>query len=506
MFQALIAEDSKPILRNLKALLQTSGLPIQVAAVATNGEEALEICQHNAIDILITDIRMPKMDGLTLIDHAKKINANLKVVLISGYNDFEYTRKAINLQVCDYLLKPVERSQMMEIMERVVAQLKEEHHTDSSVLEGILDPSSSCLRKLESDFFEQSKLLWVVRKQIFTPPSAHWDSEMVTMRLTEAFEGHPFWLFPTQDTQQFLILTNDSFIEGDNSGLKIMDKIYNCFVALGLDVSIACSSRPVVPKNIPESYREISQILKDRITFSKPILLDISLPLHRQQASNEEINRIGNNYTGMIQRLQKDRFLLQLSEQLSKWQQADLAFALLERFVSQLVGAFESSANQHIEQKNWAVLELARKLFEQPSYSDFCSELLAFSGECFDFLLTSNKKSGNELFMKIDEHLKTNLYAQVSMSDLTTKFHVNSSYISRIVKKYSQNTFVHHYLDLKIREARRLMETNPDMKIKELSDALCFHDQHYFSKVFKEYVGCSPSEYKATILFKPQDV
>ncbi|MDQ0878639.1 YesN/AraC family two-component response regulator [Paenibacillus sp. V4I3] len=207
MFQALIAEDSKPILRNLKALLQTSGLPIQVAAVATNGEEALEICHHNAIDILITDIRMPKMDGLTLIDQAKKINAKLKVVLISGYNDFEYTRKAINLQVCDYLLKPVERSQMMEVMERVVIQLIEEHHTESSVFDGIMDQSASRLMKLEPVFFEQSKLLWVVRKQIFTPLSDHWDSGIIKMRLTEAFEGHPFWLFPTQDPLQLLILT-----------------------------------------------------------------------------------------------------------------------------------------------------------------------------------------------------------------------------------------------------------------------------------------------------------
>ncbi|MDQ0901943.1 response regulator [Paenibacillus sp. V4I7] len=506
MFQALIAEDSKPILRNLKALIHTSGLPIQVAAVATNGEEALEICQHNTIDILITDIRMPKMDGLTLIDQAKRINAKLKVVLISGYNDFEYTRKAINLQVCDYLLKPVERNQMMEVMERVVAQLKEEHHTESSVFDGILDPSSSRLMKLEPVFFEQSKLLWVVRKHIFTPLSDHWNSEIIKMRLTEAFEGHPFWLFPTQDPLQLLILTNASFIEGHNYNLNIMEKTHNFFVTLGLDVSIACSSRSVVPQKIPESYREISQTLKEQLNVSKPVLLDVSLPLHIQQASQEEINRLGDNYTGMIQRLQKDRFLLQLSEQLSKWQQADLPVAQLERFVSRLVGAFESSANQHTEWKNWVVHEQARKLFEQSSYADFCSELLTFSGECFDFLLTYNKKSGNELFMKIDEHLRTNLYAQVSMSDLSTKFHVSSSYISRIVKKYSQNTFVHHYLDLKIREARRLMETNPEIKIKELSDALCFHDQHYFSKVFKEYVGCSPSEYKAAIPFKPQDV
>jgi two-component system response regulator YesN len=53
-----------------------------------------------------------------------------------------------------------------------------------------------------------------------------------------------------------------------------------------------------------------------------------------------------------------------------------------------------------------------------------------------------------------------------------------------------------YYLDLKIAEARKVMASNPDMKIKELSDALCFYDQHYFSKVFKEYAGCNPTAYK----------
>ncbi|UUZ84831.1 AraC family transcriptional regulator [Paenibacillus sp. P26] len=148
---------------------------------------------------------------------------------------------------------------------------------------------------------------------------------------------------------------------------------------------------------------------------------------------------------------------------------------------------------------NWGMTEQFRSLFLEPGYPDFCSRLLTLSGEFLELLQTSNKKSGGELFMKIDEHLRTNLYAQVTMNELTSKFHVSSSYISRIVKKYSQSTFVHYYLDLKIREARRLMETNPEMKIKEISDALCFHDQHYFSKVFKEFTGCSPSEHKAAL-------
>lgn len=503
MFQVLIAEDSKPILRNIKALLQDSGLPLQAAAGAANGEEALEICRKQPIDILITDIRMPKMDGLTLIDQAKRLNPRLKVVLISGYNDFEYTRKAINLQVCDYLLKPVERSQLVEVMERITAQLKEEREASSSVLDGILERTNGQPFLLEPSFYEQPKLLWVVRRPPFTPP-VPWETEAVNQGLAEAFAGQPYWLFPTQDPRQLLLLTNPSFLGGRYTALDRLKELHRLFWSMGFPVSIACCPHPVELPRIPDQYRDLSRQLREHIPLHKPLLWDSSFPLHRIPAVREQMDRLADSYAAMIQKLQKERFLLHLAGELNKWEGADLAAAELERFLYRLAGAFETFAVQHTGRSDRDYTEAFRILLELPGYADFRHRLLALSGECFDELQSHNRKSGNELFEKIDEHLRSNLYAQVTMGDLSDKFHVSSSYISRVVKRYSQNTFVSYYLELKIREARRLMETNPEMKIKEISDALCFHDQHYFSKVFKEYAGCSPSEYKAALAAREQ--
>ncbi|MEK3837166.1 MULTISPECIES: response regulator transcription factor [unclassified Paenibacillus] len=249
MYTAIIAEDSKPILRNIEALMQSMELPVRISATASNGLDALEYIKANPVDILLTDIRMPKLDGLALIGQCRQVNPALKAVLISGYSDFEYTRKALNLQVFDYLLKPVEREQLAEVMQRLVAHLQEQ--------------------------------------------------------------------------------------EGSRKGLP--------------EVLAASEQRP---------------------------------------------------------------------------------------------------------------------------------------------------KSSEELFRQLEQYLQQHLYSQLSITEVALQFHVSPSYVSRIFKRYSHQTFVHYSMRLKIAEACRLIAAKPELKVKELSEALSFGDQHYFSKVFKDYMGVSPTEYR----------
>ncbi|WP_339249771.1 response regulator [Paenibacillus sp. FSL P2-0136] len=250
MYTAIIAEDSKPILRNIEALMRSTELPVQIAFTASNGLDALEYIKANPVDILLTDIRMPKLDGLALIGQCREVKPALKAVLISGYSDFEYTRKALNLQVFDYLLKPVEREQLAEVMQRLVAHLEEQGGSRKGLPEELVSP------------------------------------------------GQP---------------------------------------------------RP---------------------------------------------------------------------------------------------------------------------------------------------------KSSEELFRQLEQYLQQHLYSQLSITEVALQFHVSPSYVSRIFKRHSQRTFVHYYMQLKITEACRLIAAKPELKVKELSEALAFADQHYFSKVFKEYMGVSPTEYR----------
>lgn len=137
-----------------------------------------------------------------------------------------------------------------------------------------------------------------------------------------------------------------------------------------------------------------------------------------------------------------------------------------------------------------------RQLMDLPIYTDFCKELTEWIEQCFDMLQSQVRRSGSLLFEKIDEYICLNKYSALSIPDIANKFHISPSYVSRVIKSETGVTFVQYYNRLKIEEACRLMSDQPEMKFRELAELLGFSDQHYFSKVFKEYKGLRPTEYK----------
>ena len=493
MYRVLIAEDSKPIMRNLKELITTSGLPVQIVHTASNGADALATFNEQEVDILLTDIRMPKMDGLALIGEAKKINPRLKAVLISGYNDFEYTRKAINLQVSDYLLKPIERSALIEVIEKVIAQIREEYEAEFAGLSGIIDPAAGPEQMLGPEFFRDKKIVLMIQLQYFCPSVLGWEPEQVQDLLGRAFAPHPFWVFAAKKPRLLLALTDPAFLD-DAGPMERLEDIRAALEEAGMSVSIAGRFYPVNPKELAGCSQALSELLDSRMTIAEPALADEAHPASRSAAAAEDVERIAARYVDMISKLQKEPFLLQLSEQLAKWGKKNLRIAQLQRIVEHLVNAFPTL------EKNYGEFHAGvQRLYDLPSYTDFCAGLLDLFERRFTEEQSLNKKGGYELFRQIDANLKSNLYTPFSMNDLAAAFHVSPSYISRVMKKHSNTTLMQYYLDLKIAEARKVIRSNPAIKIKELSDALCFYDQHYFSKVFKEYSGSSPTEYKETV-------
>ncbi len=125
MIQVLIVDDSKTELDVMLFLIQKNSLPI-LSRTACDGEEALEMLKQDKYDILITDIRMPYIDGLTLSREALQLQPGLKIILSSGYQDFSYAKTAISLGVEEYLLKPVNPEEFCELLLKLIHQIEEE--------------------------------------------------------------------------------------------------------------------------------------------------------------------------------------------------------------------------------------------------------------------------------------------------------------------------------------------------------------------------------------------
>lgn len=125
MYKAVLCDDNEIILEGLKTGIDWERMDIQVAGTAADGQEARQLVESLSPDILITDIRMPIMDGLELTRWAKSRNEQIAVVVISGYDDFQYARQAVSLGVIDYVLKPIDMEEFLSILQKVVARCRQ---------------------------------------------------------------------------------------------------------------------------------------------------------------------------------------------------------------------------------------------------------------------------------------------------------------------------------------------------------------------------------------------
>lgn len=119
MKTVLIVEDEKMIRQGIKTMIMRSGVPIETIMECNNGETALEILKEQEIDVMFTDIRMPKMDGIELVQKMQSLEHIPLTVAISGYDDFAYAVEMLRNGVREYILKPIEREKITEILKKL---------------------------------------------------------------------------------------------------------------------------------------------------------------------------------------------------------------------------------------------------------------------------------------------------------------------------------------------------------------------------------------------------
>jgi len=130
MYKLLIVEDEKWEREGLVGFLDWSGLGFEIVGAAANGIQGLRLAEEYQPDIIITDIKMPKMDGIELTEEVKKILPNCRIIIITGYDDFEYAKEAIKLGVFDYLLKPVQKGQLLDVLNKTEKSISDEINRD----------------------------------------------------------------------------------------------------------------------------------------------------------------------------------------------------------------------------------------------------------------------------------------------------------------------------------------------------------------------------------------
>lgn len=463
MNTVLIAEDEKLLRTGLKTMVGRAGVPVGEILEARDGSEALEILHARPIDLLITDIRMPKMNGIELVSRLSELDYAPAVLVVSGYDDFSYAVEMLRNGAQDYLLKPVEREQLYAAIRKVEEQIRN--------------------RESAREVREQEYLDTL--RQLMLEPDAKGEEwrERLARYGGDFFTG-PYVGFCSGDANSAL----------PYNVLKIKAVGSVIFYAVPESESSALEKRLTLPIGRSRlhhglgafhiAYREAHSAWQ--LSFFTG---ELTTP---RESTHKPLNVTAEQLSGLIglsnwQAVSK--LLRNESVRVARGETDPEAYARLcvqfiehlERTYPELVGS-EGSRYSEL----WEFGSISRYL---KAMDIWLEELCAKTAAAFsDF---ENKQKIRQAVQYVHAHFREAL----SMAEVSNRVSMNYSLFSTLFKQYTGVNFVSYLQNLRIEEAKRLLEIT-DFRVSEVGRRSGFTDDKHFLKTFKAVTGFSPTEFR----------
>lgn len=479
----------------------------EIIGKAFNGKDALEIIRHDRPDIVFTDIRMPIMDGLELARVISESYPEIAVVVLSGYDDFSYARTALIYRVRNYLLKPVKTEELSELLLSLQASIIERREGDinRALQQQLSDAFLSLPESSHMDLNSCSFQVFLICFGNLHLQGSFEEGSFSSARSPELafregffryapFEIFNYWLFP------YL---------ADNLYLLIAD------AAAGNTYCMAEYIQNSLKERFPSVWVNLS-FGEGMVAFSK--LRGTFAMLHQQLLSSLVIGESGLFYPNRVDEKKNSlppavlpansisffqtvisannsiEFSRMLLRHFSEWKEYRYPQQWIEKILSQLLNLLQQ--NLYFSDETYGKMRRHVFNFLENEQDLLCSgkkiteELIYWIG----FLQTIPSEIENtieELYAFINQHYMENL----NLAELADKYHFNHSYLTKIFKKQKGISPLKLINTLRIEDAkRRLLDS--ELSIREISEMLSFSNQHYFSRMFKEFTGQTPKEYR----------
>ncbi len=524
MIEMIIADDEFNIRQGLLTI-PWNDLGIEIVGVASNGEEALSMVKDQHPDILLTDIRMPKLDGLKLIEAAIKEIASIKTILLTGYQDFNYAHTAIKLGAYGYVLKPSDPDEIIEIVLKAKKQIelednkkRENEHIrnefDSNkhlimnsflfnLLYGRYNDAAAINKKCSALHLElENYIVMVLEFEIQD------DNNNLIFQLKEEalnISSGFYKSYSVDVNHSTLCIIND--ISKDKQPTKqemvfLASEIrsavrtnYSQYVSIGISRSFGR------PEDMSAAFNQALNCLKMKFSLGKGAIIHIEdladsikrqddLPLNLDDEILENI-KIGNY--NKVEKLARE-FLFRLAKEQNSSEQVikSICFSVLSRSVRIAETQGQACFREYAAQLN-SIFTCCKDVGELEEF--FISTLMSI----MDSIHTKNCASKNKAITGILDYIEKSYMNDISLLTLSEHIHMNHIYISRLIKRETGETFLDILTSRRMKKACELLQ-NPDMKTYEISTLVGIKDSGYFSQVFKKFSGSTPSEYREKFL------
>ncbi|WP_165972077.1 response regulator transcription factor [Paenibacillus piri] len=540
MYELLIVDDESFVVENLANTYDWEQLGIETVHTAFSASEALELLEIHNIPIVISDIRMPEMDGLEMIDRIKSISPKTKCVLLSGYSDFKYAQQAITSHAEAYLLKPVKEDELLSTVRSVIAKIELEWNEIVSqqrtlytlnehlpllrgallndLLQGKYIPLPTLSKKLDMlnlqiGLDQLFAMMFIRLEQGFDRYDDYSLSllEYGIVNISEEIFGKQFELWPCKDVNDNLVFVITNKIRAgemsndeDKLTIKILEK---CSLQLQESVtaylqggiSVLISEWGKFPEDLYSFYQKSMSVIRNHPDNVQGFFINSI-----QTGSKEEVQPLRS--------IHEPPLLWNLLEA-GRWEAADRKF---DRIVEELRGKKGYLHDYIYEVAMMVSFSVSHTIHKQGGLLQHMTELNLVTGVEHEALrsvtglekwgrntiqvlknrtINEAKNSQRSIIQKINQYVQMNLEHDVSLQSIAEHVYLHPVYVSKIYKLEAGEGISEYIYRLRMEKAAHLLaETNE--KINEISRKSGYQNPSHFSRVFKKYFAMTPDEFR----------
>lgn len=536
MYRLLIVDDEELITEGLYDVFSRL-LPEQLDVYkAYSGKEALAWMSRTRIDIIVTDISMPGISGIELIEQVQALWPRCKVVFLTGYDHFEYVYKAIQMDDVKYILKAEGYDKVVEAVEEIIIKLDASPHgakdnlsvqdryalemmaqsdlfryllTHSQALTKEPDALSKIYQQLgihfeskdpvylllgqaeglaNDPYTEQTKL----KQVIMTNWKSHFSENVLTYGVTDRYDDFVFFI--QLNTDQALI--KDHFFEYIEGTIETFQE--DISRSEGINIHMTVSNTWIKWPDVSAKYEALRQLQQLRLGKGYPTITKERDDQPRKNDQNKalRVEHLANALTTNRQEtfLSTLDTLLEEIEDLSYQEMVEVYMtvaltlysyinhAQLQTRIIEADKLMKLDGHQTIKEGFWFIRKIAKQIYELQNDDE--------------------KDRTSVTITKIARYIEAHLDEDLSLVKLGEVFYFNPSYLSNFFK-VEKGMNVSEYIDqLRISRAKTLLE-NGELKIKAVSEAVGYHSAHSFTRFFKKHTGLTPKGYRETLSIHP---
>jgi len=505
----LIVDDEPQICRGLRLIIEQCHIPgtqLEVVGTADHGKAAIDFMNKFPVDLVITDIRMPGMDGHELLAWIRYHYPDVYTIVLSGYADFAYAQNAIRSGACDYLLKPVHEADIVTTLTRIMEEerpLNKEIYLSWNDLQAkgdykivlvadIDDPASSRAR----EFGDEQTLSWMLRKssiEVLRETGGYLISESNKRCSTNMIYG-------------FAGPSSAAVSEQVTAFRTMLIAFWTERVRIPISFGQSNSEREGAADHT--LYARAQTELLARLLCNSDMAANSFSNTNRAEQFNADTaaDAVEQSSTDLLPQLSAaldTGDFARFSELVREYMHESIArqhlktlVSSIERLLMTVHHKIQESAQEGSAPSTREAADFLSRLYWSQSVEQLVQALLEWFGGLYQSF--NPEEQEGPILIRAKKYIREHLSNNLTLEDIANVTFVSRSYLSRLFRKRTGKTFVEYLTDLRMEEAKILL-TEPGVKIYEVAARLGYKDWKHFSRIFKEKTGYGPAEYRTLL-------